>query len=129
MISSFSFNPKQLSRVFPTDRNSGAHTLPDTSLCAIVRDEIVNPEGGIVDFGDSTVPFVEKAVILDTGSVDGTYETLLGLSELYPHLHVFQHGFEGYGPSRNRALKKIDTELVLVLDADERLTEDDFRTL
>ena len=31
--------------------------LPDTSLCAIVRDEKMNPAGGVVDFVDSTMPF------------------------------------------------------------------------
>ena len=49
--------------------------LPNTSLCAIVRDEMMNPAGGIADFVDSTVPFVEQAVIVDTGSLDGTRQT------------------------------------------------------
>nr|MBP7708770.1 hypothetical protein [Candidatus Pacearchaeota archaeon] len=51
--------------------------LPDTSLCAIVRDEIINPaqlpgKSGIRSFVESHVPYVEQAVIVDTGSVDGT---------------------------------------------------------
>ena len=56
--------------------------LPDVSLAAIVRDEIMNPAGGIVDFVESVIPFLEEAVIVDTGSVDGTREALeeLGVS-------------------------------------------------
>lgn len=100
--------------------------LPDTSLCAIVRDEMMNPAGGIVDFVESTSPFVEQAVILDTGSIDGTWEKLQELKRRFPNLHVFQHQFEGYAKSRNRALAKVKTQRALVLDADERIRARDF---
>ncbi len=103
--------------------------LPDTSLCAIVRDEIMNPAGGIIDYVHSTVPYVETAIIVDTGSKDGTREALEGLKAKYPQLQVFDRPFDNYASCRNFALKKVKTKLVLVLDADERLTEEDFVAL
>ena len=84
--------------------------ISDTALCAIVRDEMINPAGGIVDFVDSTVPFVEQAVILDTGSVDGTKEALEELNSKYPNLTVAHDKFRGYAQSRNQALGLVETK-------------------
>lgn len=103
--------------------------LPDVSLAAIVRDELMNPAGGIVDFVDSTVPFVEEAAIVDTGSKDGTREALEELQARYPQLRVFDKKFEGYDSSRNFSLAQVRTKSVLVLDADERIREQDFSRL
>ncbi len=103
--------------------------LPDTTLCAIVRDEAMNPAGGIVDFVDSTVPFVEEAVIVDTGSVDGTREMLEQLESEYHNLTVVDATFIDYASARNVSLKYAKTKRALVLDADERLTRKDFRDL
>jgi glycosyltransferase involved in cell wall biosynthesis len=100
--------------------------LPDVSLAAIVRDEIMNPAGGIVDFVESTVPFVEEAVIVDTGSVDGTREALEELAGKYKNLRIFYRQFDGFDTSRNHSLKKVRTKRALVLDADERLLPSDF---
>lgn len=103
--------------------------LPDTSLCAIARDEKENPAGGIIDFVESTVPFVEAAVIVDTGSLDGTRELLEELESQYPNLTIFDKPFRDYASSRNHALSKVKTKRALVLDADERLTAEDFSRL
>ena len=104
--------------------------LPDTSLCAIVRDEIMNPAGGIVDFVDSTLPYVEAGVIVDTGSKDGTREALEEMKLKYSHLEVYDYpNFQSYGDARNLSLEKCRTKKILVLDADERLTRRDFHVL
>ena len=103
--------------------------LPDVSLAAIVRDELMNPAGGIVDFVHSTVPFVEEAVIVDTGSKDGTRPALEELQIRYPQLRVFDREFDDYASSRNFSLAQVRTKSVLVLDADERLRAEDFVTL
>lgn len=103
--------------------------LPNTSLCAIVRDEIMNPAGGIRDFIESTVPFVEQAVIVDTGSLDGTREALDEARRRYPTLAVHDHPFRDYASARNFSLEQVTTRYALVLDADERLTRDDFGQL
>ena len=107
--------------------------LNGVSLCAIVRDERMNPAGGIRKFVDSHVPYVEEAVIVDTGSVDGTREILEELESIYPNLKVFDHEFGGYANSRNFSLEKARTEFALILDADELLThkkpKNDWRNL
>ncbi|MDP2907598.1 MAG: glycosyltransferase [Nanoarchaeota archaeon] len=103
--------------------------LTDTSLCAIVRDEIENPAGGIVDFVNSTLPFVESGVIVDTGSVDGTREKLEELSLKYHGLKIYDRQFDDYSSSRNFSLNKVETKMALILDADERLTIKDFENL
>lgn len=98
--------------------------LPDTSLCAIVRDEKMNPAGGIERFVDSHVPYVEQAVIADTGSVDGTREILEEMQAKYPNLKVVDFPFNGYADARNRSLKYVQTKRALILDADELLTHE-----
>jgi len=70
--------------------------IPRFSLCAIVRDEIQNPTGGVEDFLAWTLPFVEEAVVVDTGSIDGTKEILTRAQEIYPHLKVYDPTFEGF---------------------------------
>ena len=111
----------------------GETILRDVSLCAIVRDEKNNPAGGIKRFVDSHVPYVDEAVIVDTGSIDGTREILDELCSLHPNLRVYDHKFDGYANSRNFSLKNVKTQFALILDADELLThkkpQDDFRRL
>ena len=107
----------------------GQLILPDTTLCAIVRDEIINPAGGIAKFVKNSVPFVEKAVIVDTGSKDGTREALEEFSAKYTNLRVLDRPFDGYSSSRNFSLKQAKTHYALVLDADERLSHVDFKQL
>jgi glycosyltransferase involved in cell wall biosynthesis len=98
--------------------------LPDTSLCSIVRDEMMNPAGGIERFVDSHVPYVEEAVIVDTGSIDGTREKLEELQSKYSNLKVFDIPFNGYADARNKSLKFVKTKRALIIDADELLTHE-----
>jgi len=104
-------------------------TLPDTSLCAIVRDEKENPAGGIERFVKSIINYVEAGVIVDCGSKDGTREILNDLASQYPKLKIFDTKFNGYDNARNFALDRVETKMALVLDADELLTGDDFEKL
>lgn len=103
--------------------------LRDVSLTAIVRNELMNPAGGIRDFIQSTVPFVEEAVIVDTGSRDGTRAALEELVATYRNMRVYDREFDGFDTSRNFSLGKVGTRFALVLDADERLTKLDFRRI
>jgi glycosyltransferase involved in cell wall biosynthesis len=107
--------------------------LKNICLCAIVRDEIMNPAGGIARFIDSHVPYFERAVIADTGSVDGTKEILEEMQPKYPNLIVKHIPFRNYSSARERSLKFAKTEYVFVLDADELLThekpQNDFQNL
>jgi glycosyltransferase involved in cell wall biosynthesis len=98
--------------------------LQDTTLCSIVRDEMMNPAGGIRAFARSTLPFVEAGVIVDTGSVDGTREALQDLQREFPHLQVFDRPFDDYASSRNFSLCFVQTTYALVLDADEIIADE-----
>ena len=103
--------------------------LPDTTLAMIVRDERENPAGGIERFLNFTLPHVESAVIVDTGSIDGTWEILQRYSESHPHLRLFQRNWDGFASSRNFSLSKVETGRALVLDADEWLSHKDYQVL
>lgn len=103
--------------------------LPETTLVAIVRDEEMNPAGGIVDFVEWTVPFVEYAFIVDTGSKDNTYTLLKRLQRRHKNLVVQQREFDGFVNSRNYTLDEVRTRFTLILDADERISPLDFAHL
>lgn len=104
-------------------------TLPETTLATIVRDEIMNPAGGIEKFLTATLPHVEAAVVVDTGSIDGTTDVLSRLQREYPHLKVFHREWDSFAPSRNFSLSKVETKRVLILDADELLTHEDYKVM
>jgi glycosyltransferase involved in cell wall biosynthesis len=95
--------------------------LKDTTLAAIVRNEEINPAGGIADYCDRILPYVEEAVIIDTGSTDNTYRLLNEAKKDYPPLRVYQEKFKGFAESRNSSLEKVKTKYSLILDADERM--------
>ncbi|MBI2565045.1 glycosyltransferase [Candidatus Woesearchaeota archaeon] len=103
--------------------------LPDTTLCTIVRDEIINPAGGIKKFIEETIPFVKKAVIVDTGSVDGTYELLKQAEKQYDNLNVHQTTLTEHEQLKNYCLRLAKTNWVLFLNANERISEKDFEKL
>ena len=108
--------------------------LPNTSLCAIVRDEMMNPaqlpgKSGIRSFVESHVPYVEQAVIVDTGSVDGTRQELEQLAYEFPQLKVHDRLFDDYASARNHSLSLVPTKWSLVLDVDELITQENFGIL
>jgi len=101
--------------------------LTDTTLCAIVRDEMLNPaqlpgKSGIRSFVETHAPLVERAIIIDTGSIDGTRQELEQLEAEFPNLKVKDRKFNGYDRSRNASIRKVQTKYILVLDVDELLT-------
>ncbi len=115
--------------MFKIAKRKNIKRLNNVSLCTIMRDEIYNPAGGIEDFIHSTLPYVEQAVIVDTGSVDSTWDKLQEFQQQYTHLRVFQKKFNNFADMRNYALSFVTTKMVLILDADERLTARDFKRL
>ena len=84
----------------------------------------MNPAGGIRKFVESHVPYVEEAIIVDTGSVDGTREILEELESKYSNLKIYDHKFKGFADARNYSLEKVNTKYSLVLDADELITNE-----
>ncbi|MEI7718911.1 MAG: glycosyltransferase [archaeon] len=103
--------------------------LKDTCLCAIVRDEKMNPAGGVERFLRAHLPYVEEAVVVDTGSTDGTCEVLEKLGKEFAHLKVYDVSFKDYAHSRNFSLTKVKTKWALVLDADELLIPSSFEAV
>lgn len=103
--------------------------LPDTTLAAIVRDEIMNPAGGVERWLKAILPHLEEAVVVDTGSVDGTIEKLSEMQREFPHLRVYQRPFDNFANSRNYSLEQVRTRRALILDADELITGEDFSEL
>ena len=89
----------------------------------------MNPAGGIVKFVESHVPHVEQAVIVDTGSVDGTAEELTQLEKKFRNLRVYHTSFENFAQARNISLNNVETSMILVLDADELIEKEDFAKL
>lgn len=96
------------------------------SLCSIVKNEENNPAGGIADFLDESLPFVNEAVIVDTGSRDRTRAVLESYSRRFPNLNVFDTRWQGFAHARNHSLDQARSEWILILDADERLTIDEY---
>ena len=97
--------------------------LPDVTLTMIVRDELMNPAGGLHAVLSRHLPYFGNVVVLDTGSVDGTRQLLEHMAGESPQLRVYDAKFEGYGPARNRANGYVRTRYTLMLDADEVLNK------
>ncbi|MCA9478121.1 MAG: glycosyltransferase [Nanoarchaeota archaeon] len=100
--------------------------LTNTTLAMIVKNEMNTFGGGIQSFVSSQFPFVEKIVIVDTGSTDGTKEYLESLKTEFQNLEVHSRAFDDFASSRNHALSKVKTSRVLILDADERLSPEEY---
>lgn len=59
----------------------------------------------------------DEVVVIDSGSADRTADIARSLGA-----RVVSRAFDGFGPQRNFALTQTDTEWVMYLDADERIT-------
>ncbi|WP_296224032.1 glycosyltransferase family 2 protein [Ralstonia sp. UBA689] len=65
-----------------------------------------------------SVSWCNRAIIVDSGSTDGTVALARSLGA-----EVFETAsWPGFGPQKNLALSKADSEWVLSIDADERVT-------
>jgi hypothetical protein len=83
------------------------------AACMIVRDEIDCLERCL----DSLMPWVDQIVIVDTGSVDGTWELVKLRAHRYRQVVWTDH----FADARNHALDLVEADWVLVVDADEHL--------
>jgi glycosyltransferase involved in cell wall biosynthesis len=82
------------------------------SVAIIARDE----EAQIGDCLDS-VRWADEIVVVDTGSGDRTLEICRKFTP-----HVYSLPWQGYAPAKNAALELTTGELILSLDADERVS-------
>jgi glycosyltransferase involved in cell wall biosynthesis len=67
----------------------------------------------------TSVSFADDIVVVDSGSTDKTLEIAREFG-----CRVFVEEWKGFGPQKNSALEKCRHEWVLLLDADERATEE-----
>lgn len=102
-------------------------TDPTIGLCMIVKDEA----DIIVECLKSVYPVVDFMLICDTGSTDGTKETVLREFTKDHLIGIEYRGddWEDFSTNRNRALQKMREhemiDFVLMMDADDRLVIDD----
>ena len=87
---------------------------PGLTVALITQNEAANLDACL----ESIAGLADKIVIIDSGSTDATAEIAAKYGAQF-HIHA---DWPGFGPQRNRAHAYIDTEWVLWLDADERLT-------
>ncbi len=97
-------------------------TLSDVTLTMIVRDELMNPAGGLLPMLERHLLYFPETVVLDTGSVDGTRQLLEHLQGKYSQLRVYDAAFEGFGPARTMANSHVRTKYSFILDADEMIS-------
>lgn len=91
------------------------NTIP-ISICILTK----NSEDKIAGCLDRLSRF-EEVVVLDTGSTDGTLDTIAR----YPNVKVFhQDGIDNFGATRNRLTEKAKNDWVFHVDSDEFLTQD-----
>lgn len=85
---------------------------PSLTLCMIVKNEAENVAAAL----ESALPYVDEAVVVDTGSTD---ETLAVAKRFSVQLHSFAWN-DDFAAVRNFAMERVRTEWILWLDADER---------
>lgn len=87
--------------------------MTSLSVTVITKNEAENIEACL-----RSVPFADQVVVLDSGSTDNTVQTAQSLgAEVSVSLD-----WQGFGVQKNRALALANSDWVLSLDADERLT-------
>ena len=79
-----------------------------------------NEEKNIVDVIKNARKVSDKVLIVDSGSTDKTVE----LAEAYGAKVVYRAWDNDFAAQRNFALEHVQTELVLYLDADERINDE-----
>lgn len=95
--------------------------LPRISLCMIVRDEAE----ALPRCLESVRGVVSEAIVVDTGSSDGTQEAARRLGA-----RVIEIPWpEDFSAARNHGLRAAAGEWILVLDADEEIAPEDRRAL
>lgn len=91
---------------------------PTLALAMIVRDEAHNLEQWL----PQARPFLDELVVVDTGSRD---DTLALLREM--DARVYEYAWEdNFSRSRNRGLEHVTAEWILILDADENISREDW---
>ena len=105
-------------RVGKTKR-TGSAKKPDVSLCMIVKDEETNLARCLA----SVKPIVDEMVVVDTGSTDRTK----GIAEFFD-ARVYEYEWkDDFSAARNFSLSKAKGDWILIMDADEIISPQDYK--
>jgi len=99
--------------------------IPTISVCTIVRNE----QKQIESFLESLNKFADEIIIVDTGSTDDTVKLIKSFiaSHKSKNIRLLTHSLGDsfhYGLAKNFSIKKATKDYVIVLDADERLSDE-----
>lgn len=89
-------------------------TVPNLSVIIMARNEAARIADCL-----ASVPFANEVIVADTGSTDATAEVARSHGA-----RVEQVSFEGFGPTKQKALDLATGAWILSLDADERVTSE-----
>ena len=90
------------------------------TLCMVVKDEAENLPACLA----SVLPFVDDALIADTGSSDGSAELIRGITgKAAVPLSLDPANCHSLTPARNALYAQVKTDWILYFDADERLAD------
>jgi hypothetical protein len=104
--------PNQPPSLHPSQPPAARQSGDRITACLIVQNEQDHLAGAL-----ESVSFCDEALVVDGGSTDGTVEIARGAGA-----RVIENPWPGYAAQRNVALDASDTEWVLEIDADERVS-------
>ncbi|KMV30515.1 glycosyltransferase [Photobacterium swingsii] len=87
---------------------------PTLAVALIVKNEAQNLQACL----DTVKGWVDEIVVLDSGSTDNTQEVALQYTDKF----FTNEAWPGFGPQRRLAQSHVESDYVLWLDADERVT-------
>ncbi|MBU1203298.1 glycosyltransferase family 2 protein [Patescibacteria group bacterium] len=93
------------------------------SVCNIVKNE----EKQIGGFLSSLVNFADEIIIVDTGSTDNTLKIINSFMASHGNIKLYEYKLPGvfhYGKAKNYSISKATKDYIIILDTDERLSED-----
>jgi glycosyltransferase involved in cell wall biosynthesis len=83
---------------------------------------VKNESANLPDCLSMVLPYVDEAIIADTGSTDGTQDIIRNLTNEEPiRLSLEEENCFSLTPARNKIYGRVKTDWILYLDADERL--------
>jgi glycosyltransferase involved in cell wall biosynthesis len=94
---------------------------PTIALCMIVKDE----EETISQAIESVKAIVDEIIVVDTGSKDKTK----GLAKGFGAMVIDEKWEEDFSKARNISIKQAKSDWILVLDADETISESDHSSI
>lgn len=95
--------------------------FPTISICTIIKNE----EHNIDEFFGNVLEFADEIIVADTGSFDNTInkvEKFLSNSKIKFFQINLSKDFH-YGKAKNFVIKKATQDFIVILDADERLSD------